>query len=395
MGLRIHFVLLALAALLGCASKPGKAFRDLEYPMQTRVLTIGNAEIAVHERGQGDRTLVLIHGLGSSMPVWKNNLDALARNHRVIAIDLPGYGKSSKANHDYSMRFFAQAVHAVIREVGATRPVLVGHSMGGQIAMTYALQYPGEVEALVLTSPAGLEPFEDGESYWLANAVTPGFTCGADPEAIWVRHAQNFHKPPKDADFMVKDRIAVIGGPDFPDYCRAVSRSVSAMIDGPVAERLDDIEVPVLVLFGDNDQLIPNPILHGGNTVKLAKKWVKEFEDADLVILEKAGHMAQFEQAVHWNEAVLQFLADHPDPPGAPTKRRGRDRDPNEFVPLFDEPPPAKAAVPKAEPEPAPAPVPVDPAPSPPLPPATAPVEPIPPVEPAPQATPAVEEAPR
>jgi pimeloyl-ACP methyl ester carboxylesterase len=296
------------------------------------------------------------------MPVWTHNLEALARDHRVIAIDLPGYGKSSKDNHTYSMRFFAQAVRAVIQELGATRPILVGHSMGGQIAMTYALTYPGEVEALVLSSPAGLERFEDGEARWLSDAVTPTFTCAADPEAIWIRHAQNFFRPPRDAEFMVNDRVAVIGGPDFADYCRAVSRSVSAMVDEPVADEIRDIDVPVLVLFGEEDALIPNPILHGGSTVRLAKKAVKDFPDGELVVLERAGHMAQLEQPRAWNQHVLRFLAAHTDTPTAASKASAKaKRNPNEFVPLFDEAP-AKGA---PAPAPAPAPAQVEPAPAP------------------------------
>lgn len=382
-------VVLFAVALAGCAAKKGAAFRDLDYPMDTRIVTVGNAEIAVHERGKGERTVVLIHGLGSYMPVWTHNLDALARDHRVIAIDLPGYGKSSKANHTYSMEFFAQAVHAVVRELGVTRPVLVGHSMGGQIAMTYALVYPGEVEALVLSSPAGLEEFGDGEARWLADAVTPTFTCAADSEAIWVRHVQNFFRAPKDAEFMVKDRLAVIGGPDFEDYCRAVSRSVSAMVDEPVVDRLGEIDVPVLVLFGEEDYLIPNPILHGGSTVRLAKKAVKEFPDAELVLLEKAGHMAQFEQPQAWNAKVLHFLASHGGAPPQPGKGPAKPhRGPNEFVPLFDEVPPVRTEAPAPAPTPAPAPE-ATPPPDVPSAPAPAPDQPSAPV------SPMTEEAPR
>jgi pimeloyl-ACP methyl ester carboxylesterase len=366
--------MLALA-LFGCAAKKGRAFRDLDYPMTTRIVPVGNAEIAVHEQGKGERTVVLIHGLGSYMPVWTHNLDALARDHRVIAIDLPGYGKSSKANHSYSMEFFAQAVHAVVKELGVTRPVLVGHSMGGQIAITYALVYPDEVDALVLTSPAGLEAFEDGEARWLSEAVSPTFTCAADAEAIWVRHAQNFYRPPQDADFMVKDRVAVIGGPDFEDYCRAVSRSVSAMVDEPVLDRLGEIDVPVLVLFGEEDALIPNPILHGGSTVKLAKKAVKEFPDAELVLLEKAGHMAQFEQSRSWNSKVLGFLASHSSSPAEPGKRAKKHRGKNEFVPLFDDPP---AHTHEAAPAPEPTPTPPEPPAKDPAPPADVPSPPAP-----------------
>jgi pimeloyl-ACP methyl ester carboxylesterase len=346
-------VLLALVIIMACKPTTGVAFTALPYPIETKSLKVGNAEIAYADVGQGERTLVLIHGLGSYLPVWKRNLDVLARNHRVIAIDLPGYGKSAKLNFPYSMEFFAEAVRGLVRELDLKHVTLVGHSMGGQIAMTYALMHPGDVEALVLTSPAGLETFNDGEARWLANAVTPEFTCTATPEAIYARHITNFYKMPKDADFMVDDRVKVIGGPDFDGYCRAVSRSVAGMLDAPVYDRLPEITVPVLVLFGEHDALIPNPFLHGGSTVKMAQKAVTRFPQAQLVVLERAGHMAQFEQPDRWNESVLEFLRRDPGAPKPGTPVHPGDAD--GVVPLYapgDEPDATKEPAPAIQPPP-------------------------------------------
>jgi pimeloyl-ACP methyl ester carboxylesterase len=303
----------------GCRPTTGKAFAELAYPepvAAVRTVQVGSVRVAYTEHGQGESALVLVHGLGSYLPAWKDNVAALARDHRVIAIDLPGYGKSSKRNdYAYSMEFFATVVQGVIDELDLWQPVIVGHSMGGQIALTHALRHPGKARALVLTSPAGLETFEDGEAQWLADAVTDDFTCKATPEAIYARHIQNFHRMPRGAHFMAHDRVAVIGGPDFPQYCRAVSRSVRAMLDEPVYARLPEVDVPVLVVFGRYDQLIPNPFLHGGSTERLAEKTVPRLPKGELVMLPSAGHMAQMEQADAWNRAVLEFLRKLPAPP--------------------------------------------------------------------------------
>jgi len=313
-------MLLPLLALLFPACRPttGKAFAELAYPepvARTHTVNVGNVSVAYTEHGSGD-PLVLIHGLGSYLPAWKENVAVLARDHRVIAIDLPGYGKSSKRNdYPYSMAFFATVVQGVIEELELRQPVLVGHSMGGQIALTHALRYPGKARALVLAAPAGLETFEDGEAQWLADAVNDDFTCKATPEAIYARHVGNFHRMPRGARFMADDRVAVIDGADFPQYCRAVSRSVRAMLDEPVYARLSEVEVPVLVVFGKYDQLIPNPFLHGGSTEALAKKTVPRLPKGELVILPSAGHFAQMEQADAWNDAVLEFLRRLPPVP--------------------------------------------------------------------------------
>jgi pimeloyl-ACP methyl ester carboxylesterase len=306
---------LGVLATGGCKKQGGLSFEELQYPVATKTVQVGNATVAYTEAGSGDRTLVLIHGLGSYIPAWSKNLEALSSRYRVVAIDLPGYGKSSKQSFAYSMDFFAQVVEGVVRKLDLKRVTLVGHSMGGQIALTYALKYPTNVESLVLTSPAGLETFEDGEASWLANAVTPEYTCEASPETIYVRHVSQFYKPPKDAEFMVRDREEVVGGPDYDAWCVAIDRSVSGMLDAPVADRLSDIRIPVLVLFGKNDELIPNPFLHGGSTERMAKKAVAKMPRAELVVLPKAGHMAQFEQSEAWNAAVLKFLAEDPGPP--------------------------------------------------------------------------------
>ena len=172
------------------------------------------------------------------MPVWQRNLDALAEHHRVVAIDLPGYGKSSKANYDYSMAFYARTVEGVIDALGLGRVVLVGHSMGGQIALTHALRYPGRAEALVLVSPAGFERFGAGEGAWLAEAVNKDYVARTPAEAVYANVANNFYSMPKEARFMVDDRLRVIGGPDFDAYTYAVARSVYAMVHEPVLDRL-------------------------------------------------------------------------------------------------------------------------------------------------------------
>lgn len=301
-------VLVAALALAGCAPPHGAAFRALSYPMPVSYLRFDGLDVAYCDVGAGPRTLVLIHGLGSYMPVWSRNLAALARRYRVVALDLPGYGKSSKANYHYSMAFFARVVDRMITLLRLPRPVLVGHSMGGQIAMTHALLYPGRAEALVLVDPAGFETFGKGEGSWLAEAVTKQLIAATPPDTVWANLEVNFHVMPKEARFMARDRLRVIGGPDFDAYAYANSRSVYAMIHEPVAARLGEIRVPTLVVFGADDRLIPNPVLHGGTTRAVAEAGVAKLGHARLVMIPRAGHMAQFERPDAFDAAVLEFL---------------------------------------------------------------------------------------
>jgi pimeloyl-ACP methyl ester carboxylesterase len=288
------------------------SFKKLSYPMPVSHLRVGGIDVAICDVGVGERTLVLIHGLGSYMPVWQRNLDALSSAHRVVAIDLPGYGKSAKGNFDYSMAFYARVVDGVIDQLGLRRVVLVGHSMGGQIAMTHALRYPGKAEALVLVAPAGFEKFGPGEGSWLAEAVDKDFVARTAPEAVYANVRVNFWQMPREARFMVDDRLRVIGGPDFDDYAYAVARSVYAMVHEPVLANLGQIGVPVLVVFGADDALIPNPVLHGGSTRAVAEGGTRRLPHGRLVLIGHAGHMVQFERPAEFDAAVLDFLKEDP-----------------------------------------------------------------------------------
>jgi pimeloyl-ACP methyl ester carboxylesterase len=298
--------------LSGCGPLPGASFKQLAYPMPVSHVLLDGVEVAFTDAGAGERTLILIHGLGSYMPAWSRNIAELARDNRVIALDLPGYGKSARANFDYSMAFYARVVDELITTLHLQRVVLVGHSMGGQIALTHALRYPGRAEALVLAAPAGFETFGKGEGAWLASAVTKEFVMVTPPEAIYANVATNFFKMPPEARFMVDDRIRVVGGPDFDAYAYAVSRSVWAMIHEPVRARLHEIEVPVLVVFGEDDQLIPNPILHGGSSRGIGAEGTAQLKHGQLVVLPRAGHMVQFERPREFDRAVDDFLKEIP-----------------------------------------------------------------------------------
>jgi pimeloyl-ACP methyl ester carboxylesterase len=350
---RIALLTLCLGLSVGgCKPATGIAsFDQLDYGLPVETADVDGTDLAYVDLGEGPQTLVLIHGLGSYMPAWSNNLEALSRNYRVIALDLPGYGRSAKPNAPYSMRYFVAKVRGLLEQLDVHNPVLVGHSMGGQISLTYALMYPQEVQGLVLASPAGLETFEDGEAKWLANAVTPEFTCLATDEAIYSRHVGNFHKMPKDAEFMVRDRVAMKSAAEFPQYCIAVSRSVAGMLDGPVHARLPSVSVPTLVTFGKNDTLIPNPFLHGGSTKRLVEREAKRIPGVELVVLPKAGHMAHFERASEWNATVLEFVAALP---AVPPRMPEATADPE---PVPSTPPEPTPVVGEPEPEPAPEPV--------------------------------------
>lgn len=303
-----------LMSLQGCGSSaawyhlPSAEFDEIDYGYRMKTAQVRNIEIGYIDEGKGD-VLLLIHGLGSNAKGWQRNIPAWAVDHRVLAVDLPGYGYSDKGAYRYSMSFYATVLSEFLAGLDVDRATWVGHSMGAQIAMVAALEQPDVVAGLVLISPAGFETFTDGEGDWMRRAVSAEFVKDTTIRGIAVNLASNFHDKPAEADFMITDRIQVRGASDFEAYCYAVSLNVAAMLDRPVYDDLERVTQPTLVLFGENDNLIPNRYLHGGRSRDVAARGMAKLPAARLVMVPECGHFVQFEQPEETNRAVADFLA--------------------------------------------------------------------------------------
>lgn len=282
---------------------------DLDYGLPTQTVTIKDEiRIAYSDQGKGSETILFIHGLASYIPAWKNNVSALQTDYRCIAIDLPGYGKSSKGNYKVSMDFFAEVIHDFCVKLNIKNVVLAGHSMGGQIAISTALKYPDLVSKLILVAPAGFETFHKGQRQWFRDVMTVDGVKLTTVEQIRVNYAYNFYDMPKEAQFMIDDRIKIRTASDFTDYCYHITQGVIAMVDSPVFDFLSLIKQPTLCIFGSNDNLIPNRFLNGGPTEKFAKSGAEKIPNCALHLVEKGGHFIMFEKATEVNGLIKEFL---------------------------------------------------------------------------------------
>lgn len=302
-----------IMAFSGCASSiyyklPPAEFKDLDYGFPVEFIKVRNINIGYIDQGTSDEVLILIHGLGSNAKGWTKNIPAWSKDFRVIALDLPGYGISDKGYYQYSMSFYAEVITEMMDALNINSASLAGHSMGGQISMVTALKYPDRVDKLILISPAGFEKFDDGEAAWMKGVMTPELVEDTPIRNIDINLKANFYDYPEDAAFMVTDRIKIRGAKDFKKYCYAVSRNVDGMLNEPTTDKLDKITQPVLILFGENDGLIPNPYLHGGKTENIAKIGAEAIPDNKLVIFPHCGHFAQFEKWQETNKEVTDFL---------------------------------------------------------------------------------------
>lgn len=311
---RLLIILFASALLIasGCSPYGNLSimnFDELNYPYPVKKAVLSDdITLAYVDEGAGDQTIIFVHGLGSYLPAFKKNIEGLKQNYRCIAIDLPGYGKSSKAIHSGTMDFYADVIKLFMDKLGLKKAVLAGHSMGGQIAMVMALRYPDYVDKLVLVSPAGIETFTEGQKEWFRNVMTVAGVKNTSTQQIRANLTANFYNLPDDAEFMITDRIAMRDAKYFDNYCYTVVQSVKGMVDQPVYDFLPNIKQKTLILFGENDNLIPNPYLNPGFTADIGKIAEERIPNSKLIVVPSCGHFVQFEKADVFNNAVKDFL---------------------------------------------------------------------------------------
>src|SRR6059058_6115880 len=124
--------------------------------METREITLHGNRVSYRSAGDGEEVVVLIHGITGSADTWAEVIPALAEEFTVLAPDLLGHGHSAKPRGDYSLGAYASGVRDLVAALGHDRATVVGHSLGGGIAMQLAYQFPERTNRLVLVSSGGL-----------------------------------------------------------------------------------------------------------------------------------------------------------------------------------------------------------------------------------------------
>lgn len=304
-------------ALVAAAQQPTtpKDMNTAYYSYEVQTLTLPSGqEVAYTDTGAGPRTLLLIHGLGSYLPVYDKLIPRLADQYRCVAIDLPGFGQSGWPVVDtVSMAWYASQVEAFIEALALEQVTLLGHSMGGQISLRTALNGQAPVEALVLLAPAGIETFTAEEAAQMKLVVTPASIEALEETQIQANFAVNFatNQLPEDARFMYEDRLELKADEAaYAKFSAHFPQCVAAMLDGPVYAELSQLKVPTLVLFGENDYLIPNRYLHPElTTAAVGDSAQAVIPRCEVKMLPQCGHFVPWEQPELVQQALLEFAA--------------------------------------------------------------------------------------
>jgi pimeloyl-ACP methyl ester carboxylesterase len=268
-----------------------------------KFLEIDELKVRFWDCGSGE-PLLLLHGLGASIETWAHNIEDLSRKHRVVAIDLPGAGRSSRPSsyEAYSLTYAGEFIFRFLDQLGIWHVDLIGNSLGGALATHFCLQYPKAVRSLILVDSAGLGR-EIGSLYKCC-AIRP-----VGEILIWPTrlHVESFARTLLYRQELVTD--------DFVDKMlrhfkmTGTKESILTILRKGVspkgqrvtfdAETLNKINVPTLVIWGTQDSLLP--LAH-------AKNALDGIPDCRVVALEHAGHAPQMDRPEVFNEIVSEFL---------------------------------------------------------------------------------------
>ncbi len=231
----------------------------------------------------GKKTILFIHGAGGNQNHWINQFDGLKGDFNVIVAELPGHGASSPQGANRVERY-AEDIAAVIDALAPNRPILAGHSMGGAISQTVALEYPSKISALILIGTGCrlkvLSSILDGLLTNFENTVAMinryAFSKYTDEDLIQEGTSEMAKTPPSviHGDFLACDRFNI-------------------------CDRISEITHPTLILCGEDDQLTP---------VKYSNFLLENLPNATLKTFPQAGHMVMLEKPREINEAIREFV---------------------------------------------------------------------------------------
>lgn len=264
--------------------------------------------VAYLDVGKGNNTLLFIHGLATYGGTWVRNIEYLQIHARCIAIDLPGNGYSDKDNDSYSIPYFTDIACEFINTLKLKNVIIVGHSMGGQVALNFAIKYPDMLAKLVLCAPAGFEYFNNFEQSLYLSGISLLNGWGDDTQHLTQMIYNSFFDNPHQIDFILRELVCILE--EYPQalYRNMLQQCIKSMLIDQVYHQLNNIHTQSLVIFGTMDALIPNKLIHPTSTRQLALEGVKMMKNAQLLMISGAGHFVHFEKDIEVNEAIVNFI---------------------------------------------------------------------------------------
>ena len=286
-------LVLALA-VAGCAS-----FHDGRLPGAPADATFAEVDgVHLHYRAVGSGpAVVMIHGYGASMELWRPVQDALAAHHRVIAVDLKGFGWSSRPAGDYSPSAEAELVWHLLDQLGVDQVSIVGHSWGSSVSLAMVLAQPTRVRRIALYAA------------YVFDEQLPSFfrwaQVGGIGEVIFSLHYRAnaedriglaYHDP----RFITQARVdRVLAELDRPGTTAAALAAARGQHFRAMSQRYRDIAQPTLLLWGDDDRVTP---------LRFGQRLASIMPNATLTVYPACGHIPMVEARTATTRDLLAFL---------------------------------------------------------------------------------------
>jgi pimeloyl-ACP methyl ester carboxylesterase len=269
---------------------------------------VNTIEIGGERAGTG-QPLVFVHGLSGSWPNWLEQLPVLAAGHRVVTLDLPGFGHSPMPAEQITNPGYARLLDRLLDELEIDAAAVVGNSMGGFIGAELAISFPQRVERLVLVSAAGISTYADPRTTRAMPTLRRTERTIAATAAWVAAKSDTVARRPRLRDAtlnivmrhpgrlpaaLAAEQLRGAGKPGF-------MQALQSILDYDFRDRLPEIACPTLIVWGDSDRLI---------NVRDADVFAELIPGSRKVVFEDTGHMAMLERPAGFNALLKDFLGE-------------------------------------------------------------------------------------
>jgi pimeloyl-ACP methyl ester carboxylesterase len=294
-------------------ASPDEAYADgddstwmtVDWPSLTRSELILGRRVNMIDTGGSGPALLFLHGLGGLWQNWLLNIPAFTGEFRVVAPDLPGFGRSEMPSGRISIQGLARVIDALCDRLEISNPVVVGNSMGGFIGAELAIAFPTRVRKLVLISAAGIS----AEQMWREPVMAVGRLMAVGTARLGVKSLPVVTRPrlrraalqlvvrhPERLSVPLASELVVgAGTPGFVG-------GLDAVLGYSFRDRLPEIAIPTLIVWGRNDVLIP---------VEDAYEFQRLIgENSRVIVFDDTGHLAMVERPTRFNALLADFIAE-------------------------------------------------------------------------------------
>jgi pimeloyl-ACP methyl ester carboxylesterase len=269
----------------------------------------------VHPAADNGKTILLFHGKNFSGYYWKDLVPLLVKKgYRVIAPDLPGWGHSGKPDLHYSFHMLSAVNKSLLDSLKINKVIVLGHSMGGMLAIRFTLLYPELTEKLVLENPIGLEDYRTFVPYQSLEQLYAK-EKSASYES-YKKYQQTYYPVWKtEYEQYVAAQVEALSDPAFDNIARVNAVTYQMIYEQPVIYELNRIKVPVLLIIGQadrtvvgKDRLTEEQKTQYGQYPQLGRKAAGMIKNAKLIELEGMGHIPHVQDLDKFVAALFSFL---------------------------------------------------------------------------------------